>query len=154
MSCSSQVTKKIGSITHLQVRCNRNWHPVRLQIEGLAYHAWTYNVHVTTKEINMTLAVERIVVQTSKAYKRAITTKAKRLGFSVGELMRRSAEAYTPSEQENETIALAEAAFQAAERAGAAIDDANNFVAESNKRIEAMERAAAEKSQSSMGMQS
>ena len=102
----------------------------------------------------MTLAVERIVVQTSKAYKLAITTKAKRLGFSVGELMRRSAEAYTPSEQENETIALAEAAFQAAERAGAAIDDANNFVAESNKRIEAMERAAAEKGQSSMGMQS
>lgn len=91
----------------------------------------------------MSLAVERIVVQTSKAYKRAIITKAKRLGFSVGELMRRSAEAYTPSDEYSETLTLAEAALQAAERAGAAIDDANSFVAESNRRIDAMERAAA-----------
>jgi hypothetical protein len=83
-------------------------------------------------------AVERIVVQTTARDKRAIAAKAKRLSLPVSELMRRGAFAYQASDSE-ELTAIADAAREAADRAGAAIDDALAFIAASNKRIEAME---------------
>ena len=84
-------------------------------------------------------AVERIVVQATAQDKREIAAKAKKLGLPISELMRRGAFDYEPSETDEEMAALADAAKGAAERAGAAIDDALAFIDASNKRIAAME---------------
>jgi hypothetical protein len=91
----------------------------------------------------MAAAVERIVVQATLQDKKAITAKAKRLKLPVSELMRRGAFAYESGETEAELAALADAAKGAADRAGAAVDDALEFIAASNRRIAAMEAKAA-----------
>lgn len=90
----------------------------------------------------MAAAVERIVVQATAQDKKAIAAKAKRLDLPVSELMRRGAFAYESKEMDQELAALADAAKGAAERAGAAIDDALSFIEASNKRIAAMEAKA------------
>lgn len=87
-------------------------------------------------------AVERIVVQATAQDKQAIAAKAKKLDLPISELMRRGAFAYESGEADEELGALADAAKEAADRAGAAIDDALDFIAASNKRIEAMEAKA------------
>lgn len=69
-------------------------------------------------------AVERIVVQATAQDKKAIAAKAKQLDLPVSELMRRGAFAYESSASDAELGALADAAKHAADRAGAAIDDA------------------------------
>jgi hypothetical protein len=91
----------------------------------------------------MTLAVERIVVQTTLEEKKSIAAKAKRLALSISELMRRGAFAYDAAESGVELGALADAAKQSAEHAGAAIDDALAFIEASNRRIDRLERTAA-----------
>jgi hypothetical protein len=88
-------------------------------------------------------AVERIVVQATTEDKKAIVAKAKKLELPISELMRRGAFAYQSSETEEELSALADAAQGAAERAGAAIDDALAYIEASNRRIAAMEANAA-----------
>ena len=90
----------------------------------------------------MAAAVERIVVQATTQEKKAIAAKAKKLGLSIAELMRRGATAYQSAEADEELGALADAAKAAAERAIASIDSALKFIAASNKRIAAMETAA------------
>lgn len=90
----------------------------------------------------MAAAVERIVVQATAQDKQAIAAKAKKLDLPVSELMRRGAFAYQASEADAELGALADAAKGAAERAGAAIDDALAFIDASNQRIAAMEAQA------------
>jgi len=60
--------------------------------------------------------------------------------------MRRGAVAYESGESSAELAALADAAKGAADRAGAAIDDALDFIAASEKRIAAMETKAAKAS--------
>ena len=90
----------------------------------------------------MATAVERIVVQATARDKKAIAAKAKRLDLPISELMRRGAFAYESSENDAELAALADAAKGAAERAGAAIDDALEFIEASTKRIESMEAKA------------
>ena len=91
----------------------------------------------------MALAVERIVVQATVQDKKAITAKAKKLNLPVSELMRRGAFAYESRETDEELASLADAARDAADRAGAAIDDALEYIAASNRRIAAMEAKAA-----------
>ena len=91
----------------------------------------------------MAAAVERIVVQATPKDKKAIAAKAKKLDLPISELMRRGAFAYETSEADAELSALADAAKRAADRAGASIDDALDFIAASNKRIAAMEVNAA-----------
>ena len=93
----------------------------------------------------MAAAVQRIVVQTTAQDKKAIAAKAKMLDIPISELMRRGAFAYQSSEDDGELAALADAAKRAADRAGAAIDDALDFIAESNQRITAMEAKAAKR---------
>jgi hypothetical protein len=88
---------------------------------------------------NMGAAVERIVVQATAQDKKAIAAKAKRLDLPVSELMRRGAFAYEADNADAELGALADAAKGAADRAGAAIDDALSFIDASNKRISLME---------------
>jgi hypothetical protein len=91
----------------------------------------------------MATAVQRIVVQATVQDKRAIAAKAKKLDMPISELMRRGAFAYVSSDTDNEMGALADAAKGAADRAGAAIDDALDFIASSNERIAAMEAQVA-----------
>ncbi len=90
----------------------------------------------------MPAAVERIVVQTTPQDKQAIVEKARRLDIPISELMRRGAFAYDAGQTDAELAALAETAQAAAERAGAAIDDALAFIEASNRRIAEMEAAA------------
>ena len=91
----------------------------------------------------MAAAIERIVVQATTQDKKAIAAKAKKLDIPISELMRRGAFAYESSDADDEMGALADAAKGAADRAGAAIDEALDFIAASNKRIAAMEAKAA-----------
>ena len=88
-------------------------------------------------------AVERIVVQATTQDKAAFAAKARKLDMPLSELMRRGALAYQSSDTDAELGALAEAAKAAADQAGAAIDDALDFIDASNRRIAAMEAAAA-----------
>jgi hypothetical protein len=73
-----------------------------------------------------------------------LPAKAKRLKLPVSELMRRAVFAYEPSEADDELGALADAAKAAADRPGAAIDDALKFIEASNERIAAMEARASQ----------
>ena len=88
-------------------------------------------------------AVERIVVQATPQDKKAFAAKAKKLDLPLSELMRRGAFAYQSSETDTELASLADAAKAAADNAGAAIDEALDFIAASNRRIAAMEAKAA-----------
>jgi hypothetical protein len=90
-------------------------------------------------------AVERIVVQATAQEKKQIAAKAKRLGLPIAELMRRGAVAYESDAVGANLAALADAAKHAADRAGAAIDDALDFIAASEKRIAAMEASASKR---------
>ncbi len=90
----------------------------------------------------MAEAIERIVVQTTTADKKAIVAKAKLLELPIAELMRRGAFAYQSAQADEELGGLADAAHAAAERAAASIDDALAFIATSNRRIAAMEAKA------------
>ena len=87
----------------------------------------------------MTTANERIPVLVTKAEKTKIAKQAKKAGVSVSEYLRRAAASYNPSEDEEALSAMIDQMLKATERAEAAIDDAIDFVAESNKRIEKME---------------
>lgn len=86
----------------------------------------------------MAAVTERIVVQVTPVQKRTIAGVAKRNGMNVSELMRVAAETYTPTGDEHELIQLIGRVNASTTEAGAALDDALAFVAESNKRIEAM----------------
>jgi len=94
----------------------------------------------------MAAAVQRIVVQTTAQDKKAIVSKAKKLGIPVSELMRRGAFAYESGESGEELGALADAAKAAADVAGAAIEEALAFIEASNRRIASMESKAAKTS--------
>jgi hypothetical protein len=89
-------------------------------------------------EGQMAAATERIVVQVTAVQKRAIAGTAKRLGLNVSELMRQAAQGFTPSDDEQEILALVERVNASTKEANDALDDALSFVAESNKRIAAM----------------
>jgi hypothetical protein len=91
-------------------------------------------------------ATERIVVQATAQEKKLIVAKAKKLGLPVSELMRRGAAAYATGESDADLAALADAAKDSADRSGAAIDAALDFISASEKRISAMEAKAAKSS--------
>ena len=87
-------------------------------------------------------AIERVVVQATPEDKRAFVAKAKALEMPLSELMRRGAFAYRSDDADADMGALADAAKAAADKAGAAIDDALDFIAASNARIAMMEAKA------------
>jgi hypothetical protein len=91
----------------------------------------------------MPIAIERIVVQATPGDKKAIAAKARKLSLPISELMRRGAFAYNSAPADEALLALADAARTAADRAGASIDEALDFIAASDKRIAAMEAKAA-----------
>ena len=84
------------------------------------------------------VAIERIAIQATSQEKKAIIAKARCLGLSVSELMRRGAVAYGSAEAEKELVILADAVRVAADRASESIDDVLAFCEASNKRIVAM----------------
>jgi hypothetical protein len=91
---------------------------------------------------DMAAAVQRVVVQASTQDKKAISAKAKKLDLPISELMRRGAFAYESPDCAAALRAFADAAKDAADRLGVAIDDALDFIEASNRRIAAMESKA------------
>jgi phosphotransacetylase len=71
--------------------------------------------------------------------KAQISRKAKEAGLSMGEYLRRAAESFRPSEDDQALEAMIDQMLKATERAGQSIEDALAFVEASNRRIAAME---------------
>ncbi|MDQ3186983.1 MAG: ribbon-helix-helix protein, CopG family [Pseudomonadota bacterium] len=90
----------------------------------------------------MGTATERIVVQVTATQKKSISSMAKHMGMNVSELMRRAVERFAPAEDERQIDVLLERVGRSTKEANAAIDETLNFVAQSNKRIQALERGA------------
>jgi hypothetical protein len=90
----------------------------------------------------MAVATERIVVQVTPTQKKAISSAAKRLGLNVSELMRQAAQGFQPKSDEGDIDALIERVNASTKEANEALDDALAFVRESNKRIDAMNKAS------------
>jgi hypothetical protein len=91
----------------------------------------------------MATTVQRIVVRLTARDKATLAAKANKLGIPMAELMRRGAFAYRSGEMDDDLGALADAAKGAANRAGASMDAAIEFIEPSNKRIAAMEARSA-----------
>jgi hypothetical protein len=87
---------------------------------------------------------ERVRERLASAFHHGSFATPEKLGIPVSELMRRGAFAYESNESDAELGALADAAKGAADRAGAAIEDALAFIEASNKRISSMEAKAAQ----------
>lgn len=90
----------------------------------------------------MATASERIVVQTTQQEKRALLLKAKRLGLPLAELMRRGAGSYRPESSDEQLGALADAAKAAAQSMSKDIQEALQFIEQSNRRIAALDSAS------------
>jgi hypothetical protein len=91
----------------------------------------------------MATATERITVLVTAKEKSQIAAMAKNAGISMGELLRRAALSYDPSEDERILEGMADQISKSALRASSAIDNVIQFVEVSNKRIATMERQAA-----------
>ncbi|MFZ5930372.1 MAG: plasmid mobilization protein [Pseudomonadota bacterium] len=95
----------------------------------------------------MTMATERIPVLVTVDEKKRIAKKAKDAGLSMGELLRRAAVSYRQSEEDEALEAMISQMLKSTRAANAAIDDALAYIAQTDKRIAAMEakHAAARK---------
>lgn len=92
----------------------------------------------------MAAATERLPVLVTKAQKSTIARKAKRARLTMGEFVRRAAEAYDPSAEDAALLAgLAEQIRKTTDEAVAALDRALEAVARSEQRIAEMEAAHA-----------
>jgi hypothetical protein len=106
-----------------------------VQIAAANYVLWS-NEMATVKE--------RITVLVTAKDKSQIVAKAKNEGISMGELLRRAALSYDPSEDEIALEGIANQICKSALRTCSAIDKVIRFVEASNKRIATMERKAAQ----------
>ena len=87
----------------------------------------------------MATATARVPVLMTEDEKRRIVKKAQQAGLSTGEYMRRAAKSFHPSDDDSVLEGMINQMLKATERAEQAIDDALDFVAESNQRIARME---------------
>jgi hypothetical protein len=87
--------------------------------------------------------MERMVVLVTPEQKAAITSRAKAEKLTMGELVRRSVERYTPSEDEGLLEKLIDQVNESTRRAEAALDDALARIEASMKRIDRLEKRAA-----------
>ena len=87
-------------------------------------------------------ATERVPVLMTPEEKTRIVNKARRAGMKTSQFMRIAAEQYQPSEDEEALAAMIEQMNRLTDSASRAIDEALDFVEQSNRRIEAMEQAA------------
>lgn len=88
-------------------------------------------------------ATERIPVLVTREQKARIAKRAKSSNLTMGEFVRRAAEAYQPDADERALEGLIGQVKKTADQAARAIDAALTFVADSQKRIAAMESAHA-----------
>lgn len=87
----------------------------------------------------MATATERVPVLMTPEEKKRIVSKAKNIGITTAEYMRRAAEGYQPDNNDRALEAMIEEMNRASASAEKAIDEALGFVAESNKRIARLE---------------
>ena len=83
----------------------------------------------------MSTANQRIPVLVTDKEKAQIAKKAKKAGLSMGEYLRRAAASYDTAEDEAALEAMIDQMLKATASAEAAIDDAIEFVEDSNQRI-------------------
>ena len=86
-------------------------------------------------------ATERIPVLLTREQKARLAKRAKAANLTMGEFVRRAAEAYRPDEDENALEKLIDEVKETAEQATRAVEAALALVAESQKRITDMESA-------------
>ena len=91
----------------------------------------------------MAAATQRIPVLVTAAEKKRIARKAREAGLSMGEYLRRAASAFSPAEEEQGLVRLIAEVEKSTAAAAAAIDDAVAYCEASDRRIAAMEAAAA-----------
>lgn len=85
------------------------------------------------------MATARITVLMTVQAKARIARRAKKVGLSLGEYIRRAAAAFPPFGVDLSQECLVDQLCAATERANTAIDDALDFVNVSNRRIALME---------------
>lgn len=86
-------------------------------------------------------ATERIVVLVTPEQKAEISDRARAAKLPVGELLRRAAAAYSSDDQDEVLAGLVEQVRKSSAQASKALDAALKEVAESQRRIAAMEAA-------------
>lgn len=89
-------------------------------------------------EIAREPSTKRVITLMTSSEKSRLESKAKRAGLSIGELVRRSVEAYDPEEvlQLEQLADLARAFRESAEKASAAVDRANATVVQTLEQLE------------------
>ncbi len=87
----------------------------------------------------MATASERVPVLMTTEDKEFIKNRAKEAGITTSEYMRQAARNYQSVSNDNDMLEMIGEMNKATQKAENAIDDALSFVAESNKRIKAME---------------
>lgn len=87
----------------------------------------------------MATATERVPVLMTLEEKKRIVSKAKNIGITTAEYMRRAAEDYQPDNNDRALEAMIDEMNRASTSAENPIDEALGFVAESNKRIARLE---------------
>ena len=98
----------------------------------------TYQAH-ELNEVIMATASERVPVLMTTEEKVFIKSRAKEEGITTSEYMRQAAKNYQSVSNDNDMLKMIGEMNKATQKAEGAIDDALSFVAESNKRIKAME---------------
>lgn len=89
-------------------------------------------------------ATERVVILMTPAEKRRLEMKARRLGASAAEVVRRSVKAYDPSADDREVKALLARFAEAHRSALAALDRAESELAETRAYFASKSRGGAE----------
>ncbi len=87
----------------------------------------------------MATATERIPVLVTKMEKLHIAAMAKQSGLSMGEYLRRAAASYNSSEDDKILEGMIDQMVKTTVHASAAIDDALQFVEDSNQRMAVLE---------------
>ncbi len=88
----------------------------------------------------MATATERIPVLMTAKEKAQVAKRARAAGLSMGEYLRRAAESFRPSDEDNKALeGMIGQMLKTTERANQAIDEALAFVEASNQRIASLE---------------
>lgn len=90
-------------------------------------------------------ATERVPVLMTVAEKKRIVARAKKVGLTTAEFMRRAAEGYSPAKDEAALVTMIEEMNRVTANTEIAIDAVLKFVADSNKRIARLEAKAKRK---------
>lgn len=90
-------------------------------------------------------ATERVPVLMTAAEKKRIVARAKKMGLTTAEYMRRAARGYSPDKDDSALLAMIEEMNRVTAHTEKAIDATLKYVAESNKRIARLEAKARRK---------